>query len=567
MRRSPTRRVKSTGRSMAAALVAAALATGSAGAQVDTITESVDVRVVNVDVIATDKQGTIIRGLEREDFELVVNGEPVPIEYFSAVETDSFEGLEATAGMPPEAQSLPLLIINYDARQFRPGEAAESMATLRERLDEILLSTRAIMVTRQGMSLVVEQPFTRDRELLDAAFDRLGEMYVPVRSTAGRKLLVSRLERATDPALAGVSEEDEGVLDEALMFLTELRSQTQLDRSIQEGALEQLQSLIGSVAGLPGRKAILYIGPGVEPQPNEALYRLWWSKYQSVASQINVNTIESEMGLEITTKTMTDLLDRANAAQVAFYGFDPRGVRAANSVEFESVAAVEFSETDARAAQQWILTLARGSGGEGRINSADLGGLLGEMNDSFKNYYSLGFSPEEGFPEKGRVHVRLANHKGRVRHFDRYLTRTGTRELHELTLAALLTEMAVNPMEIQVEVDEPERQADGNFVVPLMVKIPIAALTLVPRGDQHVGKLSVVVQAQGEAGEISDPAEGVVPIELDNENLLTSLGAMAGYRLRMRVSPGEQKIAIGVRDEIAQLDSALRMVIQAGRGS
>lgn len=536
-------------------------------AQVDSLSETVDVRVVNVEVVATDRQGTIIRGLTRGDFELVVDGRPVPIDYFSAVEAPFLDDNAPAAASEPRAQDLPLLIINYDAR-FNPiGRSEASLATLQSRIGDLLGSTRAIMVARQGMSLVIEQPFTRDREQLEAALGRLIDMNVPVRSRVGWSTVVDQLERTVDPAAAGLTEDDQDIVDTALMLLNQVRSQSQEERVAQRIAIGQLEYLISSVSGLPGRKAILYIGPGIEPQPAEALYRLWWSRFASIAGQLNIVSIESEMGLDIASAQVTGLLAKANEGQVAFYGHDPRGVRVQSSLEFESVEASQFAESDVQAAQRWILSLAEGSGGAGRTNSSDLEGLVAEMTGSFRNYYSLGFSPADGFPDSGKVRVKLVNHEGRLRHFDRYITRSGSRELQELTLAALLTEMAVNPMDIQVEMDDPVLQVDGTFVVPLLVKIPIASLTLVPQGEQHVGKLSVVVQAQSADGGISDPAEGTVAVELDNENLLKSLGGMAGYRLRMRVSSGEQRIAIGVRDEVAQRDSALRLVIRTGRDS
>lgn len=544
-------------------------AAAPATAQLETISEAVEVRVVNVDVVATDARGTIIRGLAREDFELTVDGREVAIEYFSAVSAPppGSAGTDSETSAAAMSEGLPLLVIDYDARFARPGAARGAFGELRSKLDDLLASTRAIMVARQGMSLVIEQPFTRDRELLDAALARLSEMLVPARSIADRKLLTSRLERVGEASLLSLTADDEGLLDMAQVFLTEVRLQSEQERAVHRAAVSQLEALIASVSGLPGRKAVLYLGPGVQPQPAEALYRLWWSKFEAFADELNIVSVESAMGLDIVTRDVAGILAKANEGQVAFYGLDPRGVRVQSSVEFESIEASELTERDVQAAQQWVLALARGSGGAGRVNSADLAGLIDEMNDGFRNYYSLGFTPAEDFPDEGKVRVKLAHHDGRVRHFDRYVTRSGSRELGELTLAALLTEMAVNPMEIQVEMEEPERQPDGTYLVPLLVKIPIASLTLVPEGSQHVGRLSVVVQAQSAGGEISEPAEALVPIALDNESLLTSLAGMAGYRLRMRVSEGEQRIAIGVRDEVAQRDSALRMVIRTGRGS
>lgn len=553
-------------RALAAGLFCLCLLSSSAQAQLGSISESVDVRVVNIDVVVTDEDGTPVPGLEQGDFELIVAGKPVEVEYFTAIEGGV---TESAASEAPGADShLPLLIIDYDARSTRPGVARGAFDALRAQLDELLASSRAIMVVRQGMSLVVEQPFTRNRELLDAALGRLASMKVPALNSMHRDLLIARLERAVDPQFSGLSEEDEGVLDEALALLTEVRSQGENERNVMAGAAGQLRSLVGSVSGLPGRKALLYLGPGFQPIPGESLYRIWWSKYASVAGGLGIGSIESEMGINFVSSDLTRLLESANEHQVSFYGHDPRGVRSGGgSVQFESVAASAFTEDETQAQQQWIHSLADGSGGVARINSSDLDGLIEEMNAGFHTYYSLGFTPSEELPDKGKVKIKLVERKGKVRHFDRFVTESPTRGLEELTLAALMTEIASNPLEIEVELGEAERQSDGTYVVPLLVKVPISLLTLIPEGDQHVGRLTVVVQAMGAEGELSEPAQGAVPIELANSDLLSSLAGMAGYRLRMRVKAGEQKIAIGVRDEVGLTDSALGLMIATGRDS
>src|SRR4029079_17388962 len=46
--------------------------------------DTVEVRVVNVDVIVTDKSGAFRPGLTREDFVLKVDGKPVEISNFAA---------------------------------------------------------------------------------------------------------------------------------------------------------------------------------------------------------------------------------------------------------------------------------------------------------------------------------------------------------------------------------------------------------------------------------------------------------------------------------------------------
>ena len=68
--------------------------------QLPKLTESIDVKVINVDVVVTDKKGNAINGLTKDDFELFENGQPKLISNFYEV-----QGKKATnvSIAPPEA--------------------------------------------------------------------------------------------------------------------------------------------------------------------------------------------------------------------------------------------------------------------------------------------------------------------------------------------------------------------------------------------------------------------------------------------------------------------------------
>src|SRR5947208_16824631 len=64
--------------------------------------ESIDVRVVNVEAVVTDRQGHRVSGLKPEDFRLRVDGREVPVEYFNDVRDG-----EALAATPEASQPQP----------------------------------------------------------------------------------------------------------------------------------------------------------------------------------------------------------------------------------------------------------------------------------------------------------------------------------------------------------------------------------------------------------------------------------------------------------------------------
>src|SRR5205823_2356824 len=61
-----------------------------------TFGSSVDVRVVNVEAVVTDAKGERVHGLSVNDFVLEVDGQVVPIEYFSEMDG-------SRAASPPSA--------------------------------------------------------------------------------------------------------------------------------------------------------------------------------------------------------------------------------------------------------------------------------------------------------------------------------------------------------------------------------------------------------------------------------------------------------------------------------
>ena len=93
--------------------------------------ERVEVEVVNVDVIVTDREKRRVLDLRRDDFELLVDGRPVPIEYFAAPRPPAVPatrggelrhppgGSVAAAGTDPADESHPLRRSDR-ARESRP---------------------------------------------------------------------------------------------------------------------------------------------------------------------------------------------------------------------------------------------------------------------------------------------------------------------------------------------------------------------------------------------------------------------------------------------------------------
>src|SRR4029079_2201727 len=78
-----------------------AWAQGAPAEPASVIGDSVDVRVVNVEVVVTDRWGHRATGLKPGDFRLKVDGTTVPVEYFTEVR-------DGRAAAPPEGSGAPV---------------------------------------------------------------------------------------------------------------------------------------------------------------------------------------------------------------------------------------------------------------------------------------------------------------------------------------------------------------------------------------------------------------------------------------------------------------------------
>jgi len=115
----------SLGHAVAAVWACGTLLAGAAAAQRDdavaAFADVIDARVVNVEVVVTDEQGRRVHGLTAADFELLVDGRPVPLDYFSEIR----EG-RAVASPAGDVPTVPALRPNHDVRSTALDAASEA---------------------------------------------------------------------------------------------------------------------------------------------------------------------------------------------------------------------------------------------------------------------------------------------------------------------------------------------------------------------------------------------------------------------------------------------------------
>ena len=141
------------GRSCAACLFLGVVAASPSLAQpTGPFRDTIDVEVIEIDVMVTDRRGPPVRGLERDDFELRVDGRPIKISNFPNSQFYRSTRRPADPDVAVEAPSLLTTVLYLDS----PNTHAHHRERLLRRLEEALepwrlLNARFMLVALVGL--------------------------------------------------------------------------------------------------------------------------------------------------------------------------------------------------------------------------------------------------------------------------------------------------------------------------------------------------------------------------------------------------------------------------------
>ena len=545
-----------------------------------TFFEVIDVRVVNVEVVVTDHAGQPVPGLAREDFELLEDGRPVQIDYFyaesaapgteaappaadPAISADTLQPAPvAPAVLEPSPEQRLHVGVFIDDQSLTAPARNRLLPSLRRFLGTELGRGDRLLLARYDGSLTVQQPPVGSSGAIEAALDAAGRG--SARGSDRRADLAHLLRELQGGQLAGESENDHSEMDAAGIYAgIRMYSQTRYDEVRRTlGALSQV---VDALAGLPGRKALLYVGGGLSLRPGEALYRAFEGKYGRLAMRVGGSP--NDILQHDATPLLRDLAARANAGRVTVYAIgapedssslaleqrlDPRAM---NTPSGGINWSTELAASESFNLSQPLQMMAGPTGGVAAFDTPNPGALLATVRRDLSSYYSLGFVPSRRDGDARRLEVRVKRSDLRVRHREGYREATGRERAARGTRSAIFLGWSENPLEAAVEVEGSTLDRDGQLLVDLLVKVPLGKLVLLPQADFHEGRLTVFVGARDRHGRTSDLTEVAIPIRVPNDQLLTALGQVAGYRARLRLRPIEHLVAVGVRDELGNVES------------
>jgi VWFA-related protein len=496
--------------------------------------ETIDVTVVNVEVYVTDKNGERVSGLTRDDFELFEDKRPVAISNFAAIEdrrprvADSVPATPATPGRPaaaakaaatlsgeaslPEDQRLHLVVYidNANIEPLHRNRLYRYLDSfLRRNLTE---EDRAALYTYEK-ALHLRQPFTSGSDdLLKALRETEGLSGLGVTREKERQTLLRDIERARSRS------EIEG----------RLRMYAESTFNDLRFTIDALNEMIDGLAGLPGRKAVLYVSDGLPMRPAEDLYSALGDQFNDPSAITDTLSWDVSSSIEA-------LAQRANANRVTFYTIEAAGLRAYSAIgAADSGSSKSFIGVDQIRRQNWSSTLksmAEETGGLAITGTSNFAPALMKVGSDFDIFYSLGYHASHG--GDGRYHeikVRTKRKGLTVRHRTGYRAKTPSRWMSDRTRAALIYDQNSNPLELDLLVEPASKHEDRHYIVPLVVRIPVRNVTLIPDDELWV-------------------------VEIPSSEVQGAQDMWYAHEVSLQMRQGATLISVGVRDDIGARSS------------
>ncbi|MXX73870.1 MAG: VWA domain-containing protein [Holophagales bacterium] len=525
----------------------------------EVFSETIDVRVVNVEVVVTDRQGNRVQGLKPSDFELLVNGKPTPIDYFTEIE-DGF----AAGGAAGDIDGVPALDLNapvgtnflifIDDLFSIERDRNRVLDRLADDFGELGPADRIAAVAYDGQTAETLTAWTDSAADFQDALDRArsrpshGVLQLSARSqvTQDRQLMVEHEAGRDQSGLLGSGQQASSGLSGDV---------SRMDLSYREKLSNQLESSVLAAmatmrrfANRPGRKVMLLLAGG------------WPGSVEIFAR----DTLSEDSRLSVDRRVMSQhdlygpLVSTANLIGFSLYPVDVPGLTrdffgdasrgfGANA-QPDTIGAAPGALQKEDTIHSALHLLASSTGGMPLVNARRDIALASVVADT-RSYYWLGFAPQRR--EDNRFHEIAVRLVGRAdldaRTREGYVDMSRDHELDMTAKAALLFGDPPDALPLQVHFSEPVRAGRRKMSMQVEVAIPLDEIQLLPVAGEWLSVVEIRVTAMDEAGNRSEVSFEKVPIAGAQE---PEPGQIFYYETELRLRRREHSYVITVHDPL-----------------
>ena len=414
-------------------------------------------------------------------------------------------------------------------------------------IDKRLQTNDQMMIVSWRFGLQVITPFTADREGLKRGIASLARLAPATDATRKIKRDIQDLYELAQQGMMGMTWE---AAYKQSVDAIDTHSQAMMGE--ENGVLEALRQTESTVAGLEGKKVLVFVGETLPMRPGAELYQYAYNLFWPHLPPRTLMPMEVMTGVvgQSMPRKIEDVAKSASADGVMMYAIgtasDNAEFGADNNIVGDPIEASSRIGNTASALNE----MAEITGGVAITRTTNFDLAFDTVAHDLDSYYSLGYRPPNGASTASRkIVVKAKNRAYSIRTRETLVLKSADDQMNDRVVANLYSDGLASTWAISVRTGTPKR--DGRtFLIPVEVVMP-STLTLLPQDGSLVGGLvlyAVVGSADGLTSEVMRRPKGLkIPPAAE-----TAIRAKPmTYTTAIRVKGGESTLSIAVLDQVS----------------
>lgn len=519
---------------------------------VPTLGETMEIHIVNVDVIVTDGDGKRVRGLTREDFDILEDGKLQPLSHFAeyrgSTNTTALtpEAAETLGERPPDQPSQRRTIVVFIEMFKLPGFRVDPfIASIKDFVRNSVRSGDSISVVTFNRTANLRVASTADVSVVERHLDDIGRECVgPVHdrntvvATEAREVRAFEAEGAAMLAARGIAasrpSEDDIAVHAARIHTVEAR--VEMNRRVAT-----INTLLHGMAGIEGKKVLLLA--------SHRLGEYIGAEYFYSAGISNDRIPPQERSELDNRQAVRSIIANANASGVTVYPVFPTGLDYTPT----DPGTPDISRSVLLNEMVMLREIADKTGGVTTYGTANTANLLPQVAEDMSDYYSLAYRATARNQDAARkIVVRMKDKKLNVRARREFVEKTDDTRMRDRVLAALHDGSLDSSFQLGAELGKPMKVGRKTQTAPLKIRIPIKSLTLLPQPGKHSGAFTVYAITGGKLGDVSEVTRRTQTFDIPAGDLDRAMAGHFTYNFDVILNEKTQQLAVGVLDEISK---------------
>lgn len=398
-------------------------------AQTPPVIEKIDVTVVNVDVTVTDRAGDPVRGLTRDDFEILEDGIPQAISNFYAVFSEPKTLASASIAPQEDPRFRRKVLVLIDVFSMTPYERDRALARLEQFINDRFRGGEydwAIGSIDTTLRMLLAP--TSDKNAIHEALNQI------------RKGRAPRMPPGADKPLSLIASDPSA--DDAALWQSTVAGMS---------TVEAVSDAMRAFAAASGKKIILLLSSQLLPSD-------WGISNPEITKKIAI--------------TRNRLIEEANTSNVNLYILNPGGMGGGDPSMY------------------WV---ARETGGRLMPGNDIAGSLrrFDVYSSSFYSLGYRPNHPDDG--KYHRIEVRVKKGAYALRYRDGYGSLRGGEQIARTFGSSFGTFMIEgSDIPVTLAFGEPRKIEDG-VIVPMKTIVPTDRIVFLPSGEVRTGRVDIYI--------------------------------------------------------------------------